>query len=53
MVAVQRAGSSYLSNATIGATFALRVCIVNHRTLASDIEQLLDDLRLAARRLLA
>ena len=53
MVAVQRDGSSYMSNATIGATFALRVCIVNHRTVPSDIEQLLGNIRLAARRLLA
>ncbi|MBA3269843.1 MAG: pyridoxal-dependent decarboxylase [Acidobacteria bacterium] len=42
MVAVQRDGNAYLSNAMLGSSFALRACIVNHRTTVSDIEMLLD-----------
>jgi aromatic-L-amino-acid/L-tryptophan decarboxylase len=48
MVQVQRDGGSYLSNATIGGAFALRACIVNHRTTADDLPILLDDIRRAA-----
>jgi glutamate/tyrosine decarboxylase-like PLP-dependent enzyme len=51
MIEVQRDGSSYLSNATVGEAFALRACIVNHRTTAADIERLLTDLRRCAARL--
>ena len=51
MIEAQRDGSSYVSNAMIGETFALRACIVNHRTTAVDIDRLLNDLRQCARRL--
>jgi glutamate/tyrosine decarboxylase-like PLP-dependent enzyme len=51
MIEAQRDGSSYLSNAMIGQTFALRACIVNHRTTAADIDRLLNDLRQSAMRL--
>jgi aromatic-L-amino-acid decarboxylase len=51
MVDVQRDGDSYLSNAMIGDAFALRACIVNHRTTGVDIARLLDAIRRAARRL--
>jgi glutamate/tyrosine decarboxylase-like PLP-dependent enzyme len=48
MVEVQRRGDSYVSNAAIGETFALRACLVNHRTTQADLPALLDDIRRAA-----
>lgn len=48
MVALQQAGSSYLSNATINGRFALRGCVLNYRTTRRDMEILLDDVRRAA-----
>src|SRR6266700_2655441 len=51
LVALQRDGSSYLSNATLGGRFALRGCILNYRTTLEDMEILLDDLRRVARSL--
>jgi aromatic-L-amino-acid/L-tryptophan decarboxylase len=45
LVALQRDGSSYLSNATLGGRFALRGCVLNYRTTLRDMEILLDDLR--------
>src|SRR6478609_4198660 len=51
LVALQRDGSSYLSNATLGGRFALRGCVLNYRTTLRDIEILLDDLRRVARSL--
>jgi glutamate/tyrosine decarboxylase-like PLP-dependent enzyme len=45
MVALQRDGDAYLSNAMIGNKFALRACIVNFRTRPADVEQLLVTLR--------
>lgn len=48
MLAVQRAGSSYLSNATVRGRFALRGCVLNYRTTRHDMEMLLDDVRHAA-----
>jgi glutamate/tyrosine decarboxylase-like PLP-dependent enzyme len=45
LVAIQRDGSSYLSNATLGGRFALRGCVLNYRTTLRDMEILLDDLR--------
>jgi glutamate/tyrosine decarboxylase-like PLP-dependent enzyme len=50
-IELQRGGDSYVSNATLGTTFALRACIVNHRTTAQDVERLLEDIRAAASRL--
>src|SRR5436309_10250238 len=52
LVALQRDGSSYLSNATLGGRFALRGCILNYRTTLRDMEILLDDLRRVATSLL-
>jgi glutamate/tyrosine decarboxylase-like PLP-dependent enzyme len=52
LVALQRDGSSYLSNATLGGRFALRGCILNYRTTLEDMEILLDDLRRVATSLL-
>src|SRR6266403_370009 len=48
LVALQRDGSSYLSNATLGDRFALRGCVLNYRTTLRDMEILLDDLRRVA-----
>src|SRR4029453_4050849 len=45
LIALQRDGSSYLSNATLGGRFALRGCVLNYRTTLRDMEILLDDLR--------
>jgi aromatic-L-amino-acid/L-tryptophan decarboxylase len=51
LVALQRDGSSYLSNATLGGRFALRGCVLNYQTTLRDMEILLDDLRRVARSL--
>ena len=49
MVALQRGGSSYLSNAACRGKFALRGCVLNYRTTNRDMEILLEDVRRAAR----
>ena len=51
MVALQRDGSSYLSNATLGGRFVLRGCVLNYRTTLRDMDILLEDLRRVARSL--
>ena len=51
LAALQRGGSSYLSNASIGSRFALRGCVLNYRTTRRDMEILLEDLRREATRL--
>ena len=51
MLAVQREGEAYLSNATIGGRFALRACIVNFRTQPADGEALLAAIRRVAARM--
>ena len=51
LIALQRDGSSYLSNSTLGGRFALRGCVLNYRTTLRDMEILLDDLRRVARSL--
>jgi glutamate/tyrosine decarboxylase-like PLP-dependent enzyme len=48
LVALQRDGSSYLSNTTLGGRFALRGCVLNYRTTFRDMETLLADLRRVA-----
>jgi glutamate/tyrosine decarboxylase-like PLP-dependent enzyme len=53
MLAVQRAGSSYVSNAKIGGKFALRGCVLNYRTTRRDMEVLLDDVRRAGSKIAA
>ena len=52
LVALQRDGSSYVSNATLGGRFALRGCVLNYRTTLRDMEILLDDLRRVAKSVL-
>jgi aromatic-L-amino-acid/L-tryptophan decarboxylase len=49
LVALQRDGSSYLSNTTLGGRFALRGCVLNYRTTLRDMEILLNDLRRVAK----
>src|SRR5881409_3538297 len=51
LIALQRDGSSYLSNTTLGSRFVLRGCVLNYRTTLRDMEILLDDLRRVARSL--
>jgi hypothetical protein len=51
LIALQRDGSSYLSNATLAGRFALRGCVLNYRTTLRDMDILLDDLRRVARSL--
>jgi aromatic-L-amino-acid/L-tryptophan decarboxylase len=51
LVALQRDGSSYLSNTMLGGRFALRGCVLNYRTTLRDMEILLDDLRRVAKSL--
>ena len=53
LVALQRDGSSYLSNARIGGKFCLRGCVINHRTTVQDMDILLADLRRIATQLAA
>jgi len=48
LVALQRAGSSYVSNAMVRGRFALRGCVLNYRTTRADMERLLEDVRRAA-----
>ena len=52
LVALQRDGSSYLSNVALGGRFALRGCVLNYRTTLDDMEILVDDLRRVAKSLL-
>jgi glutamate/tyrosine decarboxylase-like PLP-dependent enzyme len=48
LIGLQRAGSSYLSNARVDGKFALRGCVLNFRTTEADMERMLDDVRKAA-----
>jgi glutamate/tyrosine decarboxylase-like PLP-dependent enzyme len=48
LIALQKAGSSYLSNASLRGQFALRGCVLNYRTTKRDMDQLLEDVRSAA-----
>ena len=42
-------GRVYLSNANLREQFALRACIVNHRTTEADVDEVLPEVRAAAR----
>ena len=42
-------GRVYLSNATIDGKFALRVCVVNHRTTEQDILAVVSEVLAAAK----
>ena len=43
-------GRVYLSNATLGGRFALRACLVNHRTTENDIREVINEVLAAARK---
>jgi aromatic-L-amino-acid/L-tryptophan decarboxylase len=43
-----RRGRVYISNATIGGKFALRACIVNHRTTEEDVKAVVSEVLAAA-----
>ena len=45
LVELQRAGSTYLSNAKVRGKFALRGCVLNYRTTKADMEKVLEDVR--------
>ena len=51
LIALQRDGSSYLSNVRLRGRFALRGCVMNYRTTKRDMEILLEDLRRVAKAL--
>jgi glutamate/tyrosine decarboxylase-like PLP-dependent enzyme len=48
---VNHRGKVFLSNATIRGSFALRACIVNHRTTPDDIEQVVSEVLAVGREL--
>lgn len=48
---VQRRGRVYVSNASIYGKFALRACIVNHRTTAADVDEVIDEVVTVGREL--
>jgi glutamate/tyrosine decarboxylase-like PLP-dependent enzyme len=50
LIALQRAGKSYLSNARLHGRFALRGCVLNHRTTVADMDLLLEHVREAGQR---
>ena len=45
---VSRRGRVYLSNASVRGAFALRACIVNHRTTDADIAAVVEEVLAAA-----
>jgi glutamate/tyrosine decarboxylase-like PLP-dependent enzyme len=53
LVEVQRDGRAYLSNASLDGRFALRACIVNHRTGLDDVNGLVATVRGVAARLIS
>lgn len=46
---IQRGGRVFISNATIHGKFALRACIVNHRSTRADVEAVVTETLAAAR----
>ena len=50
---VIRRGCVYISNATIDGKFALRACIVNHRTTEEDVQSIVSEVLAAADAILA
>jgi len=49
LAGVIRRGRAYISNATIDGKFALRACIVNHRTTGDDVKSVVTEVLAAAR----
>jgi glutamate/tyrosine decarboxylase-like PLP-dependent enzyme len=48
---ILRRGRVYFSNATIGGRFALRTCIVNHRTTEADVAEVVNEVIAVGREL--
>ena len=48
---IVRRGRVYFSNATIGGRFALRACIVNHRTTPADVAEVVNEVIAVGREL--
>jgi glutamate/tyrosine decarboxylase-like PLP-dependent enzyme len=48
LLRVIRRGRVYLSNATLRGRFALRACIVNHRSSTADVDAIVDEVLAAA-----
>jgi len=48
---VIRRGRVYISNASINGAFALRACVVNHRTTDNDVKEVVSEVLAAAREL--
>ena len=48
---IQAEGETFVSNASLGGTFALRACILNHATTASDVDGLVEIVRRVGARL--
>jgi len=51
LTSIQRRGRVYISNATIRGRFALRACIVNHRTTPADVEAVVEEVAAVGREL--
>jgi glutamate/tyrosine decarboxylase-like PLP-dependent enzyme len=50
---IQRRGRVYISNATIHGRFALRACLVNHRSTRADVEAVIDEVLTVGKEFLA
>ncbi len=50
---VVRRGRVYLSNATINGQFALRICVVNHRSAHADLDEVVNEVLAVGRELVA
>jgi glutamate/tyrosine decarboxylase-like PLP-dependent enzyme len=48
LLRVVRRGRVFLSNATLGGRFALRACLVNHRTTEADVDAIVPEVLAAA-----
>ncbi len=48
LLRVVRRGRVFLSNATVHGRFALRACLVNHRSTEADVDAVVDEVLAAA-----
>jgi hypothetical protein len=48
LLRVVRRGRVYLSNAAVRGRFALRACLVNHRTTESDVDAVVTEVMAAS-----
>jgi hypothetical protein len=49
---VVRRGRVFLSNATIKGRFALRICVVNHRSTQADLDEVVSEVLAVGREVL-